>query len=130
MLMYLIISFFLIITGIAMIIIWLSDIDNKADIDFSEGFFKAREKDSGNVFWFHIITELITGILLIFSGIILLSSVIRLLPLVYFSLGLLFYSSFNSLGWAFASKSRASYRIPMISGLLISVLSFLILLIG
>jgi hypothetical protein len=120
-------SFFLLITGSAMLIIWIADINNKPDIDFSEGFFRAREKESGNIFWLHIVSELITGVMLICGGIIILQRSSEMLPLVYFSLGLLFYSSLNSLSWAFARPDRRIYRIPMITGLVISVAGFFIL---
>lgn len=110
-----------------MLIIWLADINNKPDIDFSEGFFKAKEKDSGNIFWLHIAAELITGLMLIMSGIIILEGW-DILYIVYFSLGLLFYSSVNSLGWAFAKEERKNYRIPMISGLIISLSVLLIMI--
>lgn len=69
------------------------------DIDPSAGFFKAREKDSRNLFWFHIVAELLTGIILIVSGIILICRDINSLPIVNFAPGALFYSSLNSLGW-------------------------------
>ena len=130
MIKMLILSFFLLLTGSAMIIIWLADINNKSEIDFSEGFFRARERGSGNLFWFHIVSELITGIMLILSGVIILRRSSEMLPFVYFALGLLFYSSLNSLSWAFANSERKNYRIPMIAGLVISCVGFFLLLVN
>jgi hypothetical protein len=123
-----IISFFLLMTGTSMIIIWIMDIGKNPEVDLSEGFFKAREKNSQNLFWFHILAEITTGILLIASGIVLLLGDINLHPVVHFALGALFYASLNSLGWAFAEKGRRSYALPMLSGLIISIISIIILI--
>lgn len=123
-----IISFFLLMVGTSMIIIWIMDLSKNPEVDLSEGFFKSREKNSQNLFWFHIVAEIATGTLLIASGVILLQGDINLHPVVYFALGTLFYSSLNSLGWAFAEKSRHNYAIPMLSGLIISVISTIILI--
>lgn len=122
-----VISFMLLMTGISMIIIWIMDIGKNPDVDLSAGFFRAREKKSGNIFWYHIVAEVVTGILLIASGIILIIRDFNSFPVVYFALGALFYSSMNSMGWAFAEKERRRYAIPMITALLISVLSLITL---
>ncbi len=123
-----IISFFLLMTGTSMIIIWIMDIGKNPEVDLSEGFFRAREKNSQNLFWFHIVAELITGLLLIASGIILLVGDTNSFPVAHFALGALFYSSLNSLGWAFAEKGRRNYAFPILSGLIISVISIIILI--
>ena len=115
-------SFLLLILGTGMLIIWLADINNNPEVDLSQGFFKAREKDSNNLFWFHIVAELLTGLLLICSGIIILLNEKELLFLIYFSSGSLFYTSLVSLGWAFAYKKRYPYAYPMIAGLIFSIL--------
>jgi hypothetical protein len=128
MIIRLIISFFLLIVGSAMLIIWIADINNKPDIDFSEGFFRAREKQSGNIFCFHIIAETISSLSLIAGGLVLLSGSDTFMPVVYFSLGALFYSSVNSLGWAFAETQRKIYRLPMMLGLAVSLGGFVLLM--
>ena len=119
----LIIAFMLIMTGIAMIAIWIIDINDNPEVDMTNGFFHAREKHSNNIFWFHIVVEMITALLLIMGGIIIVIKAERLFPLVYLSLGALFYSSFNSLGWVLAYQNRRRYVYPIIAGLSIAVLS-------
>lgn len=128
MVINLIIAFILIMTGIAMIIIWIIDINENPEVDMTGGFFRAREKNSNNIFWFHITAELITAILLIMAGIIIVLKAERLIPLVFLSLGALFYSSLNSLGWVFACQHRKKYAFPIITGLTIAVLSALMLI--
>ncbi|MBW1614084.1 MAG: hypothetical protein JRJ57_08950 [Deltaproteobacteria bacterium] len=128
--MYMLVSFLLLIIGIAMLVIWIADINNNPEIDFSKGFFKARGKASGELFCFHIIGEVLTGIMLILSGIIILYRTPEWMPCAYFSLGALFYTSLNSLGWAFARKERKRYGIPITAGLIISIFSFIILLLN
>lgn len=123
-----IISFLQIMCGTSIILIWIMNLSKNTESDLSGGFFRAREKESRNIFWFHIVAELITGIALIASGIILLSRDFNLYPVVYFALGALFYSSLNSLGWAFANKERYVYIIPMTIGLVISLAGMIILI--
>jgi hypothetical protein len=122
-----IVSFFLLMTGTSMIIIWIMDLGKNPDIDLSGGFFRVREKQSQNLFWFHIVAELATGVLLIAAGVILLIRDINSYPVVHFALGALFYASLNSLGWAFAKKERRNYAMPMIAGLIVSIVSLVIL---
>ena len=112
-----------------LIIIWITNLSKNPDIDLSPGFFKAREKDSRNLFWFHIVAELLTGTILIISGIILISRDVNAYPFVHFALGALFYSSLNSLGWAFAYREWYLYAIPMTIGLLVSLASIIILIV-
>ena len=45
-----------------------------------------------------------------------------------FALGALFYTSLNSLGWAFARKDRFSYAVPMLVGVVVAVFSLVVLL--
>ncbi len=123
-----ILSFFLIMCGASIIIIWIMNLRKNPDIDLSAGFFRAREKDSKNLFWFHIVAEFFTGLLLIVSGIIIISRNINSLPIVHFALGALFYSSLNSLGWAFAYRERYFYATPMTIGLVISLVSIIIMI--
>ncbi len=115
-------SFFLLIMGVGIIIIWVVDINNNPEIDFTGGFFRARERESNNIFWFHIVAELLTGLLLIISGMVILLNEKELIFLVYFSSGSLFYTSLSSLGWAFANRERYLYAFPMIGGLIFSII--------
>ena len=122
-------SFLLLIMGIAFIIIWIADINNNPEVDMSAGFFRAREKSSNNIFWFHITAEIITGLLLIAGGTVIFLGIHELYPLVCFSTGALFYTSLNSLAWAFAERHRYSYAWPMLAGLVISIFTLINLII-
>ena len=64
---------------------------------------------------------------MIAGGVILLIRDINSYPVVCFALGALFYASLNSLGWAFAKRERRNYAMPMIAGLIVSVVSLVIL---
>lgn len=112
----------LLMSGTAIVIIWVSDINNNPELDFSGGFFRARERESNNIFWFHIVAEMFTGLMLIISGMIIFMSREGLYLLVYFSSGSLFYTSLSSMGWAFAYRRRYPYAYPMIAGLIFSIL--------
>ena len=114
-------SFLMLVMGIAFIIIWIADINNNPEVDMSRGFFRAREKASNNIFWFHITAEILTGLLLIAGGTVIFLDIKELYPLVCFSVGALFYTSLNSLSWAFAEKHRYNYAWPMLAGLAVSV---------
>ena len=115
-------SFLMLIIGSAIIIIWFADINNNPEVDLTKGFFRAREKSSNNLFCFHLLAEFITGILLIIGASVILLNENELMFLVYFASGSLFYTSLNSLSWAFAFKRRYSYAYPMIAALILSVL--------
>lgn len=124
----LIISFFMLMIGCAMMILWIMEMFNNPEVDMSAGFFRAREKQSNNIFWFHIVAELITAVLLVASGIILVMRDENLYPVAYFALGALFYSSLNSMGWAFAYRERYNYAYPIIGGFMLSVIAIIVLI--
>ncbi len=130
MIVNLILSFLLLILGLAVILTWLVDINAHREVDLSAGFFHARERSSNNLFWFHITAEMINGLLLILSGIVLLLQPSWGMPVVSFTLGALFYASLNSLGWVFAQRERYRYAVPILSGLLISMLAMLVLMLS
>lgn len=117
-----------IITGIGIAVIRTKDIFTNTDIDLSTGFFNARDKDSGNLFWPHWLAEYLTAILLIVAPVLIflkLDAGTKLLP---FAAGALFYTSLNSLGWAFARKERFGYAFPMLFALALSCVYFLLLI--
>lgn len=118
----LIASFLMLIIGSAIIIIWFADLNNNPEVDLKNGLFKAREKGSNNILCFHLVAEFITGILLITGGITILLHEHELMFLVYFASGSLFYTSLNSLSWAFAYPGRYMYAYPMIIGLVVSIM--------
>lgn len=118
----------MLMTGCAMMIIWIMEMFSNPGVDLSEGFFRARERESNNIFWFHIVAELITAVLLVASGILLVMREENSYPIVFFALGALFYSSLNSMGWAFASRERYNYAYPMIGGFILSVVGIIVLM--
>lgn len=117
-----------IITGAGIAGIWTKDIFTNTDIDLSEGFFNARDKGTGNLFWPHWLAEYATAILLVVAPVLIFLKIEIGAQLLPFAVGALFYTSLNSLGWAFARKERFAYAFPMIFGLGVSVIYFLTLM--
>ena len=117
-----------IITGTGIAAIWTKDILTNTDIDISKGFFNARDKDSGNLFWPHWLAEYATAILLIVAPVLIFLKIDIGAQLLPFAVGALFYTSLNSLGWAFARKERFAYAFPMLFGLTVATVYFLLLI--
>jgi len=117
-----------IVTGIGIAAIWTKDIFTNTDIDLSRGFFHAREKDSGNLFWPHWLAEYATALLLIIAPLLVFLGIETGTQLLPFAAGALFYTSLNSLGWAFARKERFGYAFPMLFALVISGAYFFVLI--
>ena len=115
--------------GICIVIIWTRDILTNPFIDLSGGFFAARDKESGKLFWPHWFAEYITSFLLILAPILVFFNCEPGYRLMHFAAGALFYTSLNSLGWTFASKERIPYTIPITFALVVSAV-YLILLIN
>ena len=107
--------------GLAIAGIWTRDILAGDQVDLSEGLFRARDAKSGTLFWPHWLAEYSTAALLTVSGIGLLADVSWATLLAGIALGALFYTSTNSLGWAFAERERFSYAGPMIAGIIVSL---------
>lgn len=117
-----------IVTGIGMAAIWTKDIFTNTDIDLSKGFFNARDKNSGNLFWPHWLAEYFTAVLLIVAPVLIFLKMNLGTQLLPFAAGALFYTSLNSLGWAFARKERFGYAFPMLYALAVSGVYFLLLI--
>lgn len=118
------------VTGTGIAAIWTKDIFTNTDIDLSKGFFQAREKDSGNLFWPHWLAEYATALLLIAAPVLVFFGIKTGTQLLPFAAGALFYTSLNSLGWAFARKERFGYAFPMLFALAVSCVYFLLLIFG
>jgi hypothetical protein len=118
-----------IITGTAMAVIWTKDIISNPEIDTSGGFFNARDKDSGNLYWPHWLAEYATAVLLVISPVLIFLKIEIGAELLPFAVGALFYTSLNSLGWAFARKERFAYAFPMLFGLAVATVYFLLLIV-
>ena len=118
----------MIIFGLAIAGIWTKDIISNDDIDLSAGFFRAREKGSEGLFWPHWLAEYITAGTLIAGGICLFFNSTWSLYLSFFALGVLFYTSLNAQGWAWAKRERYVYAIPMVGGVCAAIASVVLLL--
>jgi hypothetical protein len=111
-----IIPIFTIIIGLGIAGLWIKDIIGGR---FKGNFFKWQDGD--NVMWPRISVEFLTAIMLLMSGVGTLLNAGWAQVLTFFSLGAIFYASFDSLGWAFAKKGRWAYTILMLVGLVGSV---------
>ena len=107
-----IIPIFTIVMGLGIAGLWIKDILGGR---FKGGFFKWQDGD--NVMWPRICVEFLTAAMLLMSGIGTLLDAGWAQVLTFFSLGAIFYASFDSLGWAFARKGRWVYSMFMVIGL-------------
>ena len=121
------ISLLLLLFGLSMLIIWGKEISKQFKTTKKVSLDWRNEK--GELMWFHVATELITALLLIVSGILVQCAVPVAIYFTLFSAGLLFYASLNSLSWAFVSRSRFVYAVPMVAGIVFSGIIFLLFLI-
>ncbi len=112
-----IIPIFNIIMGLGIAGLWLKDILGGR---FKGGFFKWRDGD--NVMWPRVLGEMLTAAMLLMSGIGTLLQLGWAEVLTFFSLGAVFYASFDSLGWTFAKKGRWAYSALMLAGLIGSII--------
>ena len=123
-----IIQILLLLNGIGIAAIWTKDIIQHPEINLSKGFFSARDPNSGNLFWPHWLAEYSTALLLIIATVLIFCNLKCGNQLLTFAAGALFYTSLNSLGWAFARRERVTYAIPMLFALATSLIYFIILL--
>lgn len=119
------IEILLIINGVGIAVLWTKDILTNPEIDYSKGFFGAREPLSGNLFWPHWIAEYSTAFLLIVAPVLSILKINTGQHILPFAVGALFYSAFNSLSWAFAKKERIFYTIPMLFALVVCLVYFI-----
>jgi hypothetical protein len=125
---YKIVLALLLFNGLGIAIIWTKDILWNHEIDLSKGFFRARDANGNTLFWPHWFAEYITAALLIVSPVLVFTGIGLGEKIMPFAAGALFYTALNSLGWAFAEKSRYSYAVPMIFALVVSIIYFVLLL--
>ncbi len=109
---------FEIVMGLGIAGMWTADILRNPDIDTSNGLFRARDTDSGSIFWLHWLAEYGTAATLLAGGVGLLADAAWSLPVSLLGVGALIYTSLNSLGWAFAHRERYAYAAPMLVGLI------------
>lgn len=119
----------MIVMGLGIAGIWTRDIAGGDKVDLSAGFLAARDAD-GSLFWPHWFAEYSTAVALIVAAIGLLIDTTWGSPLAALALGALFYTSVNSLGWAFAERERLAYAIPMLVGICVSIFGAVRLLPG
>lgn len=118
----------MIVIGAAMAGIWTRDIVSAEQVDLSRGLFAARDPDSGTLFWPHWLAEYGTAVVLVSAGFALIADAAWAEEVALVGLGSLVYTSVNSLGWAFARRERYAYAAPMITGLLVGLVSIVYLL--
>jgi len=123
-----VIQILLLLNGVGIAAIWTKNIIRHPDIKLSKDFFSARDPDSGNLFWPHWLAEYSTALLLIIATVLIFCNLKYGSQLLTFATGALFYTSLNSLGWAFARHERVTYAIPMLFALATSVIYFIILI--
>ncbi len=124
------VAILMIIMGTGIGAVWTRDITTGEKVDLSNGFFRAREDGDGSLFWPHWIAEYGTAAALVAGALGLLAATKWGPPLAAIALGALFYTSVNSLGWAFARPDRSAYTIPMIAGIVVSLVGAGYLLVG
>lgn len=119
-----IIPVFNIIMALGIAGLWIKDIIGGR---FKGPFFKWQDGD--NVVWPRVTGEMLTAIMLMLSGIGTLLHLGWAEVLTFFSLGAVFYASFDSLGWTFAKKGRWAYSALMLIGLVGSVIFITIIIV-
>ena len=124
-----VIAWLMILMGVAIATIWTHDIVAGQKIDRSPGLLHARDED-GSLFWPHWLAEYATAVLLVVGGVGLLADTAWGRTVAGLALGALFYTSVNSLGWAFAEPDRYAYAVPMTAGVVVSVAGAIGLLAG
>lgn len=117
-----IIAAFMILMGAGIAGIWGSDLARGV---LREGFFRA--KDNGVLYWPHLFAEFVTAAALLLAGIAYIAGAAWASLVAYPALGALFYTSLNSLNWALAERGRFPYAVPMLVGLVGSLVSLVVL---
>lgn len=123
------VALLMIVMGVAIAVIWTRDIVAGQKVDTSAGLLAARDVD-GSLFWPHWVAEYTTAIGLIVGAVGLLTEAGWGAPVAALALGALFYTSTNSLGWAFAERERFAYATPMLVGIAVSILGAVHLLLA
>jgi len=126
-----IVGLFMIIMGIGIAGMWTIDILRNPEIDRSHGFVRARDR-SGSVMLPHWVAEYATAMLCLTGGsaLVLGWTAVPWSWLVPIALGALGYTSLNSLSWVLADRSRLTYGLPMLVGLVGALIAIVPLLTG
>jgi hypothetical protein len=111
----------MIVMGLAIAGVWTKDIIAGDKVDLSAGLFRARDGNEGPLLWPHWIAEYATAAALLAGGMGLLADAAWGRPVAGLALGALFYTSVNSLGWALARSDRLGYAVPMLAGVVVSL---------
>ena len=120
-----VIPIFMLTMGAGIAGIWTTNIVGDK-LNVKGNFFQWRD-ESGQLYYFHVISEYLISGALITSGIGLMKNKNWAITASFVSLGALFNTSLNSLGWSFAKKERYTNSIPMLIGLSGSIISVKIL---
>jgi hypothetical protein len=129
--MDIIVGIFLLVMGIGIAGIWTVDILRNPEIDRSRGLLHARDR-AGSVMVPHWIAEYATALLCVLGGLglVLGWTSAGWSWIVALALGALGYTSLNSLAWVLADRARLPYGIPMVVGLVGSLVAIVLLLSG
>ena len=104
--------------GLAIAGVWTRDILAGELVDLSQGLFRARDAESGTLFWPHWLAEYGTAGALLASAVGLVLDSSWAIGAALAALGALVYTSTNALGWALARRERYAYAVPMVTGAL------------
>jgi len=107
-------EFYLAGTGCSLISIWTIDLIKGDKIDRSDGFFRIKDKTTGQILFPHLVAEYSTGLCLITGAYGLHKNKPWGKDLSMIGLGALLYTSTNSLSWVLTDKNRLVYGIPMV----------------
>lgn len=118
-----IIALILILIGISMFTYWIGLYIIK-DKKLTNGT-KTIEKDVGLVF-FHIIAELLAGLLSILAGLLLLTNKQLAYPLTYAVLGMHLYIGIRTMSWSLLNNNKITPNLVFVS--FFSVITFFLLL--
>jgi hypothetical protein len=129
--MGLIVGVFLVVMGTGIAGIWTMDIMRDPEIDRSRGPLRARDR-AGSVMLPHWIAEYATALLCLLGGlgVVLGWTSAAWSWVVAIALGALGYTSLNSLSWVLADRTRLAYGIPMVIGLVGTLIAIVLLLSG
>lgn len=116
---------FMMIMGLGMAFIWANDI--AGNMFSNQGHFFQWRNEGGDLLWLHILAECLTASGLIIAALGLFSRKSWALKVSYLALGALIYTSINSFAWAFADPERYAYAVPMLFGLVGSLLCLFVL---
>lgn len=120
------VALYMALMGAGIAAVWTRDILRGTQFDRSAGLLRAREPD-GALLLPHWVAEYGTAAALLTGAAGLLTDTGWAVPLSAAALGATFYTSVNSLGWVLADPGRRAYAVPMLVGVLGSLVCLLML---